>query len=648
MKVGTKIAFLAGFLIFLSNIIAFVGYYGLSSVSDSVHVADDVNRMIKSMLAVRQQEKNFMLRGDAKYAEAVQKKVAQIEKEAGLVKDKFRDIENKRQMDAVQVQLNAYRVAFVSFMDFHDKIQAADKIMVDTARAAEKIATEIQDEQKKQYLNSRKTKVSEEVLAANLATADDADTIIKWILQCRRQEKNFIIRGSQAYVDRVNAHVNDIIGLAREAASGSTQGDDTASANGIIASVLAYQSEFENVVALKGKQLKAEAQMLESARIVQKICDGVRAHQKANMEEQMSLAEHVMFWVTLATIILGIFLSFCIISGITRVLSRAIDGLNQGASEVTAASYEISKSSQFLAEGSCEQAASIEETSASLEEVSSMTQLNAETAMQANDLTQGTNSETKKANASMNALIVSMTEISNASKETSKIIKTIDEIAFQTNLLALNAAVEAARAGEAGAGFAVVAEEVRNLAMRAANAAKSTTGMIEDITKKVMDGSELVNRTHGAFNQVADSSKKMVALMGEITVASKEQAQGLQQVNVAVSEMDKVVQQNAANAEESASASEELNGQARQMKSMVNQLVALVGVRNGKIPVNRALPWVKKKSDIVFNKGVSIFETQSSSEGRLMADGSEKQEDMPQIGTSEKSISPEVYRSQAF
>jgi methyl-accepting chemotaxis protein len=170
-----------------------------------------------------------------------------------------------------------------------------------------------------------------------------------------------------------------------------------------------------------------------------------------------------------------------------------------------------------------------------------------------------------------------MEEISKASEETSKIIKTIDEIAFQTNLLALNAAVEAARAGEAGAGFAVVADEVRNLAMRAADAAKNTAELIEGTVKKVKDGSELVTSTNDAFTEVAQSSSKVGELVGEIAAASSEQAQGIEQVNKAMGEMDKVVQGAAANAEESASASEELNAQAEQMKGIVHNLARIVG-----------------------------------------------------------------------
>jgi methyl-accepting chemotaxis protein len=208
--------------------------------------------------------------------------------------------------------------------------------------------------------------------------------------------------------------------------------------------------------------------------------------------------------------------------------------------------------------------------------MSSMTKQNAEHAGQANSLMVETGHIVAKANQSMGRLTTSMVEITKASEETSKIIKTIDEIAFQTNLLALNAAVEAARAGEAGAGFAVVAEEVRNLAMRAADAAKNTANLIEGTVKKIKDGSDLVGETHADFMQVAASTGKMGDLIGEISAATTEQAQGIDQVNRAVSEMDRIVQQNAANAEESAAASEEMNAQAANLKYFVGELVSLI------------------------------------------------------------------------
>jgi methyl-accepting chemotaxis protein len=304
---------------------------------------------------------------------------------------------------------------------------------------------------------------------------------------------------------------------------------------------------------------------------------------KRSIEEQI---REVMGWigaVSLATLAAVLVVSiFFTRRSITRPISRIVSGLNDGAEQVASASSQISSSSQQLAEGASEQAASIEETSASLEEMSSMTRQNADNAQQADLLMKETKRVVAEAKSSMSQMCLSMGEITKASEDTSRIIKTIDEIAFQTNLLALNAAVEAARAGEAGAGFAVVADEVRNLAMRAADAARNTAGLIEETVKRVRDGSALMSSTHDAFGQVTDGADKVADLVAEIAAASKEQAQGAEQVNKAVSEMEKVTQQNAASAEESASASEEMSAQAESMKAMVTELQAMIGGHSDK------------------------------------------------------------------
>ncbi len=275
--------------------------------------------------------------------------------------------------------------------------------------------------------------------------------------------------------------------------------------------------------------------------------------------------------------LIGMIMATLLARAIIRPIRKAIKGIVETSDQVAAASTQVASASQQLADGSSEQAASIEETSSALEEMTSMTRQNADNANQANELTKESKQIVDEANKTMTNLTSSMAEISRASEETQKIIKTIDEIAFQTNLLALNAAVEAARAGEAGAGFAVVADEVRNLAMRAAEAAKNTAGMIESTVAKVKEGSALVEKTNQEFRKVSSCVGKSGELVAEIAAASLEQAQGISQVSDAISEMDKVVQQNSANAEESASASQQMNSQALNLEYFLKDLVNLVG-----------------------------------------------------------------------
>ena len=302
----------------------------------------------------------------------------------------------------------------------------------------------------------------------------------------------------------------------------------------------------------------------------------------AHVHKLQQTGDTLLYGILACTLLLALSGGLAVIvarRSLVNAISQVVEGLNRISGNVAEGSEQISTTSRSLAQGSSEQAASIEETSSSLEEMASMTRQNADNARQADTLMKEVKGVVDKSNIAMGKLMESMKDINQASEETSKIIKTIDEIAFQTNLLALNAAVEAARAGEAGAGFAVVADEVRNLAMRAAEAAKNTAELIEGTGKKVQTGSELVNDTDQAFSEVADSSAKVGELVTEIAAASEEQSQGIEQVNKAVSEMDQVVQQNAASAEENAGASQEMNVQAARMKEYVHRLVSLIGNR---------------------------------------------------------------------
>lgn len=257
-------------------------------------------------------------------------------------------------------------------------------------------------------------------------------------------------------------------------------------------------------------------------------------------------------------------------------VSRGLDGIRR---EVDGATHRVSVTGDRLTEGAGRQASAVEETSASLEEMNAMTQQNARNVRHASNLMTETAGVVNSAVESMGRLTESMARITENGEKTRKVIGTIEDIAFQTNLLALNAAVEAARAGEVGAGFAVVAEEVRNLALRSSEAARNTAELIEASVTGIKDGSASVTQANEAFSDVAEGSKKVEALLQEVTVASEEQADGIRQVNRAMGEIDRVTQENVTSAEEMSAALKEIRGQIDRMKGLILKLVALIGTR---------------------------------------------------------------------
>jgi len=280
---------------------------------------------------------------------------------------------------------------------------------------------------------------------------------------------------------------------------------------------------------------------------------------------------------------LALVIIFLVVGSISKALQHMVGGLNRNSEQVASASSQVSSSSQSLAAGASEQASSLEETSASLEEIASQTKMNMENSQSIDNMMRNQAAPSfQKIDEKMTVMEQNLQENVKLSEESAKIIKTIDDIAFQTNLLALNAAVEAARAGEAGKGFAVVAEEVRNLAGRSAEAAKNTQELIENSRGKIHETSAVYKEIEEALKANSEIAQKVMAMTGEVASASKEQSQGIDQVNAGVSEMDKVVQQNASNSEETAAAAEELTAQAGELEDIVRRLGRLIYGANGR------------------------------------------------------------------
>ena len=318
----------------------------------------------------------------------------------------------------------------------------------------------------------------------------------------------------------------------------------------------------------------------ETRKVLADMMNYNRAHADSSLAVSMESVASARLWVWIVlslAIVLGGVLAFLLIRGINQALAGAAFELSEGAEQVSSAAGQVSASSQSLAQGSSEQAASLEETSASTEEITSMTRKNAENSRSAAQLVSSTAELVTAANHNLEQMVGSMQEINASSDKISRIIKVIDEIAFQTNILALNAAVEAARAGEAGMGFAVVAEEVRNLAQRSAQAAKDTAALIEESISKSNDGKGKLDLVGQAIHDITANVTQVKTLVDEVHLGSEEQARGIEQIAKAIAQMEQVTQKTAASAEESASASQELSAQAVSMNEVVGELNELVG-----------------------------------------------------------------------
>jgi methyl-accepting chemotaxis protein len=335
---------------------------------------------------------------------------------------------------------------------------------------------------------------------------------------------------------------------------------------------------------------------------------------KASAEASKKLFLNFLFIGIGVSILLLNVVGWIVAKSIPRSFMLLIDRLAIGAAQIESASGHIASSSESLASSTTEQAASLEETSASLEEIASMTKNNAENSHEAKDLTGAMREVADTGASDMDKMANAMAAIKESSNNIAKIIKTIDEIAFQTNILALNAAVEAARAGEAGMGFAVVAEEVRNLALRSASAARETAEKIEDSIQKSSAGVQINAKVSLSLADIVTKARQADELVAQISIASNEQSQGIDQINSSVSQMDAMTQNNAAGAEESANVSADLRTQSTQLTQLVQELQTLVGGKssNSKRSSKIKSPIKTKKTQLASSRRITESKTQTS------------------------------------
>ncbi|MCE9544007.1 MAG: hypothetical protein K8T25_00555 [Planctomycetia bacterium] len=419
------------------------------------------------------------------------------------------------------------------------------------------------------------------------------------LLEIRRQELD----------NRLQKFANQD-GKTNEAATALLQASRASAArreyvSGVETRLAAYTAAYDALVESQRKLDANVKSMQDLVLRIQPAVDGIEEQvaKVAEVKSQQTAAQGMLFGsialgLSMVAILLSVVLAWMISRSISRPLQNIFKGLKafstqelvetgdkikmiiesmqQGAEQVASAAGQVASASQSLSQGSSEQAAAVEETTSSIEEMACMTKQNAGNATDANNLATIARTSAEKGSQAMTRMSTAISDIQRSSADTSKIVKTIDEIAFQTNLLALNAAVEAARAGEAGRSFAVVAEEVRNLAQRSAEAAKNTAAMIEQSVKSADNGVQISKDVGEVFKEIADGSRKVNELVAQIATACNQQAQGIDQISSTVGQMDTVTQQNAAVSEESASAAEELSVQADELNHVVIQLRAML------------------------------------------------------------------------
>lgn len=401
------------------------------------------------------------------------------------------------------------------------------------------------------------------------------------MLMVRRHEKDYLLRDDVKYLGEIQTRIKEFAEKMKQFPLSAALQQE------IAAKWTDYARAMQALVDGDQERKQAEAGLRRLGDEIEEAVDrlGAECSREIELAQGVTLAElgsgrRTVLWLGLVSGLIGagmaVWIAFSL-AALNRGIRRAGAQIGSGSGEILAASTQLSTSSQTLARGSSEQAASIEETGASLEEMASMTKRNADSAVRAKELAGQTRAAADAGAAEMAAMKRAMADIKASSDDISKIIRTIDEIAFQTNILALNAAVEAARAGEAGMGFAVVAEEVRNLAQRSAQSARETAGKIEGSVAKSEHGVAISGRVASALDEILTKAREVDTLVAEIAQASNEQSQGIGQVNTAVAQMDRVTQTNAAAAEESAGAAEELNAQATMLTGAVRDLLALVG-----------------------------------------------------------------------
>lgn len=613
MTFTQKLSSIIAILVVVAVTIAWLGINGAGNINNSLNKIVDEDaarvslsaRMSQSLLEMHRAEKNMILAIDEQSIQEYEKEyevsLKELDERAVALKSLVSEA-NKIKIDAFDVAVDNFEKISKTVQTLaKDNTNERAKILVRTKAREQLLLTQKLVEELKislekdleEELNKEVADVStikQKTQAIKLASLIDLNMLKSvrdtgfTLIEATQEGIDEIAQKSLKSLDEVYDNLLNLRKISDESKISII--DETKAAvesyDKIQTTILELAQQNSNQKASEISREDGREAVLKARALIRDISiDNEKNMDEAKIQSQINYEsiKNLNLIVSSVGILLAIIIAFFMVRQMINMISNAVIGVSEGAEQVASAATQISDSSQQLAEGAQEQAASVEEVTSSLVQTRATVDQNAQNAREADMLSKDANESAKLGYKHIKELTTSMTEINASSRKIANIIKTIDEIAFQTNLLALNAAVEAARAGEHGLGFAVVAEEVRNLAQRSADAAKDTANIIEQSIDQVRKGNDITSETNKAFEDILDKVKKVGDITGEIALASKEQATGVQQISEAMNQVDQVTQTMASNSEESAAASEEMSAQAVQMKSSIAQVADIFGIK---------------------------------------------------------------------
>lgn len=572
LRVGAKLGVGFGIVLLLTGLIAFVGSDALHGVTDRVGKADDVNRMVKLLLEARQQEKNFIIRGEDKYIAGVKEKVAALIAQGEETKARFTDQSNKDEMDKIITAAKAYQTSFQGYVDTTMRRNASAKAMEESARTVRTLMDKVRGEQKAEVMELISTGASAARLEDKITKADDANRMIKWMLEIRRSEKNYMLRGEEQYIRNVEQLVGEMKSLMRSLKSRYTNPNHRDMADQVMTALVEYARNFNQYIEEDKAAGTEMTNMLDNARTALEVAANTRKDQKAKLQAEIAGADNKLIMFSMIAVLLGVIAAMFITRIIVRPLSASVATLNRladGDLTVEVQSHSKDEIGQLmtamkhmagslrdimtnimggtnqLATAAEELAAVTEDTSSGVNELmaeteqvaTAMNEMSATVGEVSNNASQAAASteEGRKVASDGRAIVMQTieainkladnvtrsTEVINKLKQESNNIGTvldvISGIAEQTNLLALNAAIEAARAGEQGRGFAVVADEVRTLAQRTQQSTDEIQSMITALQNGANEAVGVMNasqeQTHHTVEQAGQAGEALNEIM---------------------------------------------------------------------------------------------------------------------------------------